>query len=294
MPAEREGQGRVHRVGAFVRELRHRVVAAVDIIGVVAGVAAHRVDARVAAQQVVAVAADQRVVAAGAKDDVGKAVAAQHQPCVRIGDQVLDVLAERKGHRRLDRVVAFVGEFHGQIFAVVDMVDVVAGASLHRVGFRAAAQHVMAFAADQRVVAAVAVQHVITGEADQRVVELAAGDRLRPRGADAHHRGVRRPPEHHVARAGTVAVRIGAEGADDQVVEAVAVDVARRGDREAAAVARRLAADLEAVAAVEARQVDVRGEAAGLAEHHIARAGTGAVRIGARRRRRSGRRSRRR
>ena len=36
--------------------------------------------------------------------------------------------------------------------------------------------------------------------------------------------------EHHVARAEVAAVRIGAEGTDDQVGEAVAVDVARRGN----------------------------------------------------------------
>ena len=44
--------------------------------------------------------------------------------------------------------------------------------------------------------------------------------------------------------------------ADDQVGEAVAVDVAGRGDRAAAVVTGRHAAELEAVAAVEARQVD--------------------------------------
>ena len=86
--------------------------------------------------------------------------------------------------------------------------------------------------------------------------------------------------EHHIARAGIGAVRIGTAGADDQVGEAVAVDVAGRGDRAAAAVIRRHAAELEAVAAVEAREVEVGGKARGLAEHHIARARIGAVRIG--------------
>ena len=99
--------------------------------------------------------------------------------------------------------------------------------------------------------------------------------------------------EHHIARARIVAVRVGEGSADDQVGEAVAVDVARRGDRPAAAVARRHAAELEAVAAVEARQVEVRRKARGLAEHHIARArDCRADRRTARRR--SGRRSRRR
>ena len=37
--------------------------------------------------------------------------------------------------------------------------------------------------------------------------------------------------EHHIARPGMAPMRIGAVGADDQVGEAVAVDVAGRGDR---------------------------------------------------------------
>ena len=79
--------------------------------------------------------------------------------------------------------------------------------------------------------------------------------------------------EHHIARAGIDAVRIGSPGADDQVGEAVAVDVAGRGHRDAALVARRRAAELEAGRAVERREIDVGGKARSLAEHHVARAG---------------------
>ena len=79
--------------------------------------------------------------------------------------------------------------------------------------------------------------------------------------------------EHHVARPGIGSVRIGTAGADDQVVEAVAIDVAGRGDREAALVIGRHAAELEAVGAVEGGEVEVGAEARGLAEHHIARPG---------------------
>ena len=86
--------------------------------------------------------------------------------------------------------------------------------------------------------------------------------------------------EHHIARPGIAPVRIGAVGADDQVGEAVAVDVARRGDRDAAEVAGRHAAELEAVGAVEGGEIEVGAEARGLAEHHVARAGMAAVRIG--------------
>ena len=66
--------------------------------------------------------------------------------------------------------------------------------------------------------------------------------------------------EHHIARAGKAAVRVGAVGADDHVGEAVAVDVAGRGDR-AAAGRRRRAAELEAVRR-RARQIDIGGERA--------------------------------
>ena len=75
-------------------------------------------------------------------------------------------------------------------------------------------------------------------------------------------------------------MRIGPVGADDQVGEAVAVDVAGRGDREAAVVTGRHAAELEAVGAVEGGEVEIGAEARGLAEHHIARPGKASMRIG--------------
>ena len=57
-----------------------------------------------------------------------------------------------------------------------------------------------------------------------------------------------RRPEDHVALAGVVlAVRIGATGPDDQVVDAVAVDVPRARDRDAAAVVRVDPVEAEAV-----------------------------------------------
>ena len=42
--------------------------------------------------------------------------------------------------------------------------------------------------------------------------------------------------EHHVAAAGDAPIRVGEIGTDDQVVDAVAVDVTRGGDNTAAAV----------------------------------------------------------
>ena len=87
------------------------------------------------------------------------------------------------------------------------------------------------------------------------------------------------PAEHHVAVAGVgfdIARRVAALGADDQVVEAVAVDVAGGGDRAAGQVAGILADDDEAAAAGgDVGQVDGRAKAAGPAEHHVAVAGVG-------------------
>src|SRR5437870_2223740 len=64
--------------------------------------------------------------------------------------------------------------------------------------------------------------------------------------------------KNHITRAGKGAVWAGIRSANDQVGEAVAVDIAGRRDRSAAAVAVRHAAELEAVGPVQARQVDVR------------------------------------
>ena len=101
--------------------------------------------------------------------------------------------------------------------------------------------------------------------------------------------------EHHVARAGmSLPCGSAQRSADDQVGEAVAVDVAGRGDRAAAVVARRRAAELEAVAAVEAsrdrgwRQSPRPCRTPRSSRRTSRRAGR------PRRRRRSGRRSRRR
>ena len=65
--------------------------------------------------------------------------------------------------------------------------------------------------------------------------------------------------EHHIALARIgVPARIGARGADQDVVEAVAIDVPRRGDGLAAAVTGIDAVEAEAVGAVEAREIERR------------------------------------
>src|SRR6185369_12151658 len=66
--------------------------------------------------------------------------------------------------------------------------------------------------------------------------------------------------EHDIACSCVDAVRVDKRRTDDQVVEAVAVDVACRGYREACIVPTDLAADLEAVGAIEARQLEFGAE----------------------------------
>ena len=68
------------------------------------------------------------------------------------------------------------------------------------------------------------------------------------------------------------AVVVGGVRADEDVVEAVAIDIARRAKAAAAEpVVLRRALDAEACVAVEAAEVDHRREAGGFAEHHIGR-----------------------
>src|SRR5690242_16546590 len=78
--------------------------------------------------------------------------------------------------------------------------------------------------------------------------------------------------ENDVADAGLpVVIRRRARRADDEVVEAVAVDVAGAAHRgaEAERDGRVGAVDDEAVLPVEARQIEARAEATGPAEHHV-------------------------
>ena len=60
---------------------------------------------------------------------------------------------------------------------------------------------------------------------------------------------------------------------DDQVIDAVAVDVPRARDREAAVVIVVDPVEAEAVGAVERGEIEARREARGGAEHHVALAG---------------------
>ena len=102
-----------------------------------------------------------------------------------------------------------------------------------------------------------------------------------PAGARRHRRQVDRGgpglAEHHVAAPGAAASgRIAFRRSDDQVGEAVAVDIAGARHAVTAVVERTLAIDDEAAGACRnRRQVDRRGS--GLAEHDVASARGGAA-----------------
>ena len=104
--AERVGDRRLHRVGAFAERLRHHVAGVVDDIGVVADAADQEVGAQAAIERVVASAAGEHVDAAVAGEDVVEGVAGAVDVGAAGQGQVLDVGAERVGDRRLHRVDA--------------------------------------------------------------------------------------------------------------------------------------------------------------------------------------------
>src|SRR4051794_27944313 len=76
--------------------------------------------------------------------------------------------------------------------------------------------------------------------------------------------------EHHVGRTGSAAAVAVVRGADEQVADAVTIDVARRGYRPPGTIAVALAPDLEAAAAAgDGVEVDRCCEAGAGAEHDI-------------------------
>src|SRR5262249_17841348 len=108
----------------------------------------------------------------------------------------------------------------------------------------------------------------------------------RDRGKVDLRRKVTGVPEDHEAidpgRGGGVAGAIAVGSPDDEVIETVAVDVAGRGYRRAGLIAHILPVDDEAaIAGSDRGKVDLRREAGGLAEHHVAVACVGAGVAGA-------------
>ena len=114
--------------------------------------------------------------------------------------------------------------------------------------------------ADDQVGEAVAVDVAGRGDRDAAVVACRHAAELEAVGCRRGWRGRdwrRSPPPcrtPHSSRRNVLPCGSAPYGADDQVGEAVAVDVAGRGDRAAAEVVGRHAAELEAVGAVETQQ----------------------------------------
>ena len=155
-----------------------------------------------------------------------------------------------------DRVVGAVARVDGGVRAV------------------AAAQRVVAGAAGENVVAAMAPQRVVAAEAGKRVAEVATGQRLADVGAGAIDGRVRHAAVHDVACTGIGAIRVGVPGSDEQIVEAVEIDVARGSNGHACAARRDVAGDGKAVGPVERGKQNIGRKARGHAEHHIGHAGT--------------------
>ena len=135
------------------------------------------------------------------------------------------------------------------------------------------AHHVVARPALERIRAAIADQRVVAGAADEGLRRRAAGQRVVASRAQMRHRAVEIAAEDDVALAliGRPAGALGIRRPDDQVGEAVAVHVPRRGDRVAAAIVLIDADQAEAVGPVQRRKVERRRpRPARLAVHHIA------------------------
>ena len=271
--------------------------------GLVAGVLAANHEAAAAGGDVcqadraaaTAGAAEHHVAVAGIGLGIGRRVAK-----VRADDQVVEAVAVQVadgGHRAADLVTGIAAADDKAAAAGGDIgkrqIDKAAGAAEHHIG-GAAALH--ADGADDQVVEAVAVEIASRCQRGARAVAVdaavddeaagAGGDRVEvDAGAEATALA-----EDHVAAPGrtvgivpTVGIGIvvgpatGASGircADDDVVEAVAVDVAGAGHRGAQLVARDRTLQHEAAAAgLDVGEADVLLEAACSAEYHIAGAG---------------------
>ncbi len=153
--------------------------------GVVAGTAVEEVVAVVPVEGVVAAEAVDLVVTRPAVEDVRAAVAGDDvvqgvAGAVDVGGagqvEVFNVVGERIGDRRLDRVGAFVDVLGDDVAHVVHDVGVVAGVARHGIGIETAVEGVVAVAAVEGVVTLAAGKGVDTVAADQGVVAAEAGE----------------------------------------------------------------------------------------------------------------------
>ena len=128
---------------------------------------------------------------------------------------------------------------------------------------------------DDHVAEAIAVDVTRGGRGNAGFIVSALADDLEAAAAESdvvevHCRKAARLAEHHVGRPGTEATLIVAAGPDDQIVVAVAIDVARRGHRfrvSGGQIAHILANDLKAVAALKGAQIKPDGDHDDIAFH---------------------------
>src|SRR5687768_8724792 len=117
---------------------------------------------------------------------------------------------------------------------------------------------------DQDVHGPVVVEVAVAADAAEVVagglaVDLEAVGSVQPGQGDRARAADAAAAEDDVGGAGVGAGVVLAGGADDDVVDAVAVDVAQGRDPDAEVVARELTIDLEAVGSVEGGEVEVAG-----------------------------------
>ena len=159
------------RVDAFAGRFLDLVRYIVDPVDVVPEATGHQVRPGATGQLVVTVTPDERVVSVGAVQSVVETVADQRQrgrSCA--GAQELDLLAARQRVVDTDiyRIETFGRCLEHLIGRRVDVVEIVPGATGHRVDTGAADQPVVPAATDEDIVSLGAIQSVVEAVAGQR------------------------------------------------------------------------------------------------------------------------------
>ena len=151
------------RIVALVRELDDDFVGAVNHVDVVAFTADQRVETAATDQRVVAAQAGQYIGLCISCERVAEFVARAIDDCSADEGKVLDVVVQRVTDRGEHEVRTLVRRLDHDIGGVVDVIDVVAFATVHRVG------------------TSQSVDHVIAAEPAQRVISAGTTDDVRPR-----------------------------------------------------------------------------------------------------------------
>ena len=182
--AQGPGDGRLHEVGAFPGQFGDDVRQGLDDVGVVARAADQRV-AATANQGVVARQSKEKVVPRIATQDIGKRVARGAVGRCPGEREVLDMLAEGIGHRRLHAVDARFVALEHDVLGVVHYVQVIAVPTRHHVSALATIEPVVGRVADQAVA-----QGVAGGIHGRRSRQRQVLDIVRQRETDGRPRGV--------------------------------------------------------------------------------------------------------